>query len=351
MDPILDALLIETKAINQFREMFIGIERAVRHRLTVGTAPEPGSLEEIWAGSPRRRFYACTSITISLYGAVERFIEDLIESYVMTLGCRARSFSDLPDEIRKHHLPKSLELLSRIQHASYRGTTTVSKVVANLHGTLAQNEGQALNSTAFATHRPNIRPRVVDELFEHVGVKGICSRAYRLEYASDRIGGGRETPWRLIDELAERRNEISHGVTSDFLGLELLGEYIAEIEVFCAAVHEVANSEALRPVVKYHALKLPKAEKVINHNIVCLSNGGHSIVQDDSLIAETGDPALPFRIGRIKKIEIDGSEVQSIPEGEMVLVGLEVEMRTKQNHQHHLVPSGVLNRIDKRSWN
>ncbi len=335
METSLNALVAEAGKVDQYRTCLMQIDKFIsEHR----EAPDTEDMESIigmWSNMPHRKVYAYTAIVISLYGSLERFIESLVESYVYTIGKRTPKYEQLPDEIRKHHLRKSMDLIEKIQRTG-RGNLDVTQIIGNLHQSLSNNNSSALNSEAYSNHTANIRCPVVDELFNNVGVQGICGRARSLAFVGQANQASSVPQWPLIDDLAERRNELSHGMPSGILSLEMLKDYTSEVCSFARQVYNVANGESLRPLVEHSAIALPPAVQVIDHKIVCISNAGHPISVGDYLIAETNDPVLPYRWGRIERIEINKQEVDKVESGPEICIGLQVDMKTKQNHRHYL---------------
>jgi len=335
MEAILNALIAEVGKVDQYRTFLMQIDKFIREHREAPDTEDMRSIIGMCLSMPHRKVYAYTAIVISLYGSLERFIESLVEGYVYTIGKRTPKYEQLPDEIRKHHLRKSMDLIEKIERTR-RGNLDVTQIIENLHQSLSNNNSSALNAEAYSNHTANIRCSVVDGIFNNVGVQGICGRARSLAIVEQENQASSVPPWSLIDDLAERRNELSHGMPSELLSLDLLEDYISEVYSFARQVYNVANGESLRPLVEHSSMALPPAVQVIDNKIVCISNAGHPISVGDYLIAETNDPVLPYRWGRIERIEINKQKVDKVESGPEIFIGLQVDMKTKQNHRYYL---------------
>ncbi len=337
MKAVLDALLKKTETIDQYRAFLLEVEASVKNELSSMALTSTHPIVNLWASMSHQKIYAYTAIVISLYGALERFVEDLAESYVYLVCRRTPVFDALPDEIIKQHIPKSITLLEKVQQPNYRGSLNITTIVGNLHRTLTENISNALNAKAYSVHTANMRCSIVDQMFNSVGVKNITDRAKHWKSHKEDIKSTSSSHWPLIDDLADRRNEVSHGMPPELLSLDILKDYIVETNNFCRCIYDIAVGESLRPLVNHIAIELPEPIDVIDHRIVCISNGGQPISVGDSIIVKTNDPIMPFKIGKIERIEINNESTEKVEAGSELFVGLQVDMHIKTNHKYYIL--------------
>src|SRR5262249_20353475 len=77
--------------------------------------------------------YEYNTIIISLYGYLERYIEDLIAEHLVLVSTFVPGFHDLPDAVQQNHLDLSLELTRKAEFPRYAGTLRAEDIIAKLH--------------------------------------------------------------------------------------------------------------------------------------------------------------------------------------------------------------------------
>jgi hypothetical protein len=104
----------------------------------------------------RRRFdYA--AFAVALYASFEKFIEDLIAAYAQ-LESRRLHYANLPSQLKKQHLSRTAEMLSRgrIGEGRYVGLTEL-EVVKNLFECLNGVKPYTLNKAAVQRHGADVQ--------------------------------------------------------------------------------------------------------------------------------------------------------------------------------------------------
>ena len=114
----------------------------------------------------------------------------------------------------------------------------------------------------------------------------------------------------IIDQLAERRNDVAHGVDSDILSNGILLDYIRFFQAFAETLFKVLHAEALPYIARYRATLIGSAIEIINNHVVCISLSGVKAKVGDILIAET--PETIYYEGEIERIEINGNSVEEV---------------------------------------
>jgi hypothetical protein len=191
-----------------------------------------GGVYEILAGHNDITVRACLNIRrrldyaafiIALCSAWENFVDDLAWAHTELESSRNK-YSELNDQLRLKHLQQSANLLSRgrLGEGKYLGLSDMD-VVGNLHACLSGKNPYKLNRHAVIHHDYNLRSRVVQEVFGPLGIKNINESACRTETLMDwhRASEHIESPSRTqvpptvvelrLDDLVNRRNEVSHG--------------------------------------------------------------------------------------------------------------------------------------------
>jgi hypothetical protein len=278
------------------------------------------------AQTDRKRYIYCVAI-VSLYGLLERLIDSLIEAFVGRVAGLVDSYEKMPDAIKKNHVPLSLELVKALIEERHRQGTTQENVIANLHSCLSGATDFQVNGAAFVLHRGNISLQKITSFLTTVGIEPHLRRVTQardlVEFFETReperdirTVADQELAALLepINELVERRNEVSHGVISvDAIeSVELLKERCRFVAAYGAALYDVFAQELLK-----HGIVLPIAQPlgkpiaVYNRSIVCFEATHCMIAVGNILVAATSSPMEPFRYGPISSLQVD--HVGSVP--------------------------------------
>jgi len=210
-----------------------------------------------------RKKFNYSAIVILLYGYFENFIERIAKQYVKEIAGLAESFEQLPERIRKNHFSKSIELSQKLSLDKYKGLTTQDQIIANLFSCQnIQSKNFTLNVESYSMHTANVRCEIIDAVFTDVGVEKINQKIIDepnfSKYLRDNDVEFRALPesevkflrgatlklQERLKELAQRRNEIAHGVQVDnILSTEILQtEYINFLRQYAQSLNQVLQA-------------------------------------------------------------------------------------------------------------
>lgn len=231
------------------------LERDIAEMRAMASAIKPTS--DILAESrhPHVRFYLSvrrrfdySALIVALYASFERFVEDMLISYVKVIA-KQNSYASLPRKLTNKHLRKSAELLTKvdIDQVRYPGVTSF-QLIENLFRCLSGNSPYDLNHIVVAAHDRNIR---YDELGKLLGLVDLSHESVRQAqplidwyYDDQKMTGERpdSVPRAVVsqrlDNFVERRNDVAHrgGSPSDMLGIE---EMQGLVEFVFALAHSI----------------------------------------------------------------------------------------------------------------
>lgn len=282
-------------------------------------------LSTIVPSQTNRKRYVYSVAIISLYGLLERFVEELMVAYVTRVSrCFAR-YELLPGAIQKNHVAASIDLLKVIPEDRYRTSLSEADVISNLHSCLSGSAEFSINGEAFALHRGNITLQKISEFMGKVGISGYSKRALiSSEFSAWFRKAGRapdiraapdsEVPnlLRPLNDLVERRNQLAHGiiVSDDIESIELLNERCGFILTFGKALFRVMQQEFfLYQSQQSNILRLGKSILVVRHKIACFEISVGTLGVGDTLVAVTHDPLQPCFFSKILNIQIDKENV------------------------------------------
>lgn len=294
--------------------------------------------------------YDYNTIVISLYGYLERFIEDLIGEYLTLISSHVPTFAELPSPIQGNHLALSLELARKADYQRYAGSVRVDDIVARLHACFSTPDKYQLNDQAFAQHTANFRQSVVTATFASCGIADIGPAIRQAEPFMDflkeedpdrdvqaYLAGGDDAVFARLNDLANRRNDVAHGTpVDDILSRDILRSYIGFIEAYASGVALVVYERSL-PFMLKRAVALGAPVAVFDHRVVCVNLPAGQLTVGDTLIARTQDTSRPFKAGAIKEIEQNHVKLNTVAGGTDVQVGMLVEFGAKDNQEFYFL--------------
>lgn len=314
-------------------------------------------LKRLTAASTNTKQYIYAVAIVSLYGLLERLVDGIVSAFVMQLGEFGTSFRVLPEVIQKNHLPQSLALADALLKDRFRTETTHEQVIANLHSCFSGAKGYKLNGSAFALHRGNVNLVRITEMLSGVGAQHHLMRVVRtptflrflqnLEPERD-IRAMNDTDLKIllepIDDLVERRNDISHGVVQvdDIQSVGLLKDRCAFVHAYGTGLYEMLLQDTLKYAADIGAAQaLGKPIAVFNNTVVCFEAECH-IAQGDQIFAVTADTLEPIRHSAIVSLEFDHVAQTEIAATTPIKFGAKVEFHANDGHEYYSLPAGRL---------
>lgn len=278
--------------------------------------------------SIRRRFdYA--AFAVALYASFEKFVENLIKTYVR-FESRRVEYAALPQRLTEKHLIGTAELLRRGRLGEGRYTDMSHlDVIKNLFDCLSGANPYSLNEAVIIAHDANLRASVVDDVFGAIGFENICGRACHADalvawYCDLQ---GLETPpqdvvkRKVIEErlndIVERRNQVTHrgGNPDNLLGYEDMCEAVAFIESLARSIFGLVVGCYLEA---HHSASMGRIELTLREGDGPYKNSTVVIVDKPSQRLFVGQPVFVLveptgaRWGRIQSLLIEDSEFQEL---------------------------------------
>jgi hypothetical protein len=299
--------------------------------------------------SVRRRF-DYSALIVALYASFERFVEDILTSYVQTVANQS-SYGSLPARFTSKHLQKTAELLAKggIDQMRYPGVTPL-QLIENLFDCLSGNSPYDLNHIAVAAHDKNIR---YDELGALLGLVEVSHDSVRCAdplidwyYDYQKMTGAppASVPVTVIqqrlDDLVERRNDVAHrgGNPSDRLGVEEMRGLVDFVLALARSVFTLFVSHYLR---KRHVgvdgcapLRLVEGPYKNQHIWVVERPLRRLHVSQPAFVLSSSFLA---RWGRVQNLQIDGVDHTSVEPGGAEPVGVLLNFSAPRNTQVYVL--------------
>lgn len=232
----------------------------------------------ISSGSTNGKRFLYNSFIVSLYGYLESFVENMVEEYVSQINDDCTEFSDLPEIIRERHLDLSIDLIKNTNKNKNTNQdekkSSLRKIVNNINSCVNEASEFKLNEDSFSIHTANFRYDSIQAIFQRIGVPNILELALekgglsKEMFPEDPLNENSDKQILVslltskLDDLAQRRNEISHGsLNSDLQSLELYKVRARLIRLVGISIHEVLVdnlSAYLFKINKFFNLGTPK---------------------------------------------------------------------------------------------
>lgn len=277
------------------------------------------------------------SIIISLYGSFERFIESCLVSYVESINKLIDLYSDLPDVISKNHFTLSLALINKIEQPKYSGPLRKEEIIKNLHLCINTNEAYQLNKDAFAQHSANFRLQVVEEAFSQVGINQISQkilitesfRAYCIEkFGESESGFSTSTAFQTLNDLAEYRNYVAHGVSSEIIQNEILVEYLKFFVEYSKALIMVLTNDLLYRELEAKGIELGEITDVFDDGkIVCLMTNNIPLKKGDILIGKNKNSIIK---SDVVSIRLNDQDIDTVDDKDNYEIGVKLKENFKK---------------------
>ncbi|MCT1712137.1 MULTISPECIES: HEPN domain-containing protein [Dietzia] len=280
------------------------------------------------------KFYY-TGAVVGLYAALEQYVEGLVQDAARLMSNACDDYSQLPDKLKQTHRSLTTGVLLQIQEGRYHGSLSERDLVAGLHHAIGDYMPVRLNNGVFSHHTANFRWPVIRNMFERIGIPvGTVESAEALVKAMDRLFPDAAASTQIIDDLAHRRNEASHGWQSELLSFELMQAYIEVVSAFCVALFEAVASVVAGHFVKLKGVELGRPDKVYQKHIAGYYSLAHGVAVGDVIALVTGQGV---HCGRALELQRDHESVESAEAGYPASVRL--ALRLSPRHRLFVLPA------------
>lgn len=202
----------------------------------------------------RRHIYA--SCIVSIYGAHERFVRDFCSDAAIVLARIYESYDKVPEKLRAWHERLSIERAKDILDGRTGDYAEFQLAVSNLHACL--DGSMSINGDVFSASSSNYRSHTVRDIVARLGVELPLVNEDPMLGAvlATELNGFYSTVFGVVDDLADRRNEIAHGSDFEILDLGTLGAILKAVYGYDCWVYRMVAESLLRTAVLQRAVEL-----------------------------------------------------------------------------------------------
>lgn len=281
-------------------------------------------------------------IIVNLYGALEKYIESFIKDYLMIRASCVEKYSELPQCIIDQHINLSIELIQKIDYPKYSNMFTKEQIIKNINDCI-QNEKLTLNYEAFCIHSANFRISEIQKVVRRIGLSNLINSVKRNEelkriYIKENGECNYEqlpldSIFSFVNELADRRNQISHGANTDIISFELQLEMIRKIKLFIGEM----NNLCFESLLQFFVRDCYKIERIHNVNkktkILCFQLDRNKIAIGDIIIRKKGDN---FSYCTVNSIQINKVSYKEVVAEKAIDIAIMLSCNRKENEEYWL---------------
>ena len=283
---------------------------------------------------------------VTLYGILERYIEDICIQYLELVASHVSHYSKLPVKIKNNHVNLTSSVMQKLGYPKYKNVA-LETLVKNLNDCI--NDDQcSLNAIVFADHTANFRHSVVIQMFNRLNIDELSSKLKQsplihdyleLNYGTDNdnVRLRDTTVFGIIDQLADRRNDVSHGVDNGepILSLSNIRDYVDFVKIYGESILDVLAAEELSYLLENNFSEVSTIA-VFNNIILCIKLEDNSISIGDEIVVQTPDERLyKSTVNNIQINKVDKDDITAAP-GEAIDIALLLDRKVKDNYKFYL---------------
>lgn len=279
-----------------------------------------------------KKVFEYKSITISLYGILEKHIGIWIKEYLTNIPNILTNYNDLPKKIREDHFNLSVKLMGLINDKRYAKYENIEKeqVLSKLNSCIENPSKFQLNSDAFYLQSGNLKHGKVSEVFSCLDIqlnqalRIIGTRPDGFLCANISNAHNEDDLFKLIDDLVVRRNDIAHGEDiDDILNIERFDEYINFLEAYGKAVFQAL----IERLIEFEAKHLYQEIQIVHGiflsgSVLCFEIENNKICVGDSIIVKLVEGG--FAKKKITDIQVNRVSLNTVSTKEPKDIGINV---------------------------
>lgn len=274
---------------------------------------ESAKLNTLLANRTDEKVHQYTANIISLYGALENFVEAIADEYIKNLSLLFPSYDALKTATRLDDY--MLSGISLLCHAEDRKFKNLAKrdVLKDMYEVLVNDKSSLLHSEAFIdVGGGNYRHENIMKCLCKMGVKEISDKLKSFEplvgYIREKGVDTSSGIYAKIDDLVERRNELAHGAEApELMDADTFSEYLSFLLIYADTINNCLSNE-----LKFHAWES------LEHDAIEPRVYGDNIIELNEELAGVGTTFVKgqklyvFRDGKYYDGEIDNIQVDKV---------------------------------------
>ena len=280
---------------------------------------------------------------ISIYGAYENFVEQLLAKYLSLICSLISNYKLLPEDIKRSNLNKTLEIIKQIDYRKNRNFKA-EDLIETLHKNINE-DFSIVNIDAFKNHNANFKIAIVNSYFSEVGIKNVSTIVRNYEplktYIKDNIVDASSKPNSVIFEkleyICEIRNDIAHGVRSiELIDKSILFEHIDYMKIYCESLCELIQDNYLST---FYAQTLEELDviDIFRNKVLCFQTEGKIINKSSKILVNSDNHIPKYFLANIEEIQHDSVSIDCTNEGDNIKIGVLLDRKIKSTMNFKLI--------------
>jgi hypothetical protein len=300
-------------------------------------------VEDIEINMVANKIFNYNSYVISLYGIFERYIEDLLKGYLVSISSAFNTYNELPNKIREANIKKCSELLLNLGLQKNKDLAP-EIIISALYNNVSKGSIK-LNYEAFIQHSSNFRSSSINEYFKSVDISDLNKLVCNYEPIKSTLESKFDNPegtsskqlFKAIDDIADRRNEVAHGTkVLNLLTPELILEYCVFFQSYSESLFHCLTDKVLNQKVSVKSTPI-KLITVIRNSILCFDASDVELTCASKIIVERKSVYPNFITVNIEEMQVDGNVVKSVKLEDKINVGIKVDKHITNNNNFYLL--------------
>lgn len=280
---------------------------------------------------------------ISIYGAYENFVEQLLAKYLSLVCSLVSNYNLLPEDIKKNNLNKTLDIIKQIDYRKNRDLRA-EDLIKTLHKNINE-DFSTVNIDAFKNHNANFKIAIVNVYFSEVGVKDVSTIVRNYEplksYINENIVDAPSKPnkvvFRQLEYICEVRNDIAHGVRSiDLIDKSILFEHIDYMKIYCNSLYELVHDKYLEKLYSQTDKEITVIA-IHGSKILCFQSEGRLINRDSKILVKSANHTPNHFLANISDLQHDSVSINTTSKEENIQIGVLLNRKIKDTMSFKLV--------------
>ena len=242
-----------SKVNDNFRNLILSMQSGVEKRENE-SRPTPECIEQIKTylgdlpGKIDWQIYDHSAVVTRLYAAFERFVNDIVRSYVDMLPELYHSMTDLPEKVAVNHRIGVGQILQKIGSRKHYRNIDEDTAIRALSAGQADGSDYKLIPEAFLVEKLNYRMEVIGAIFSSLDfeqcVSKIESHPIVREFIENEVGES-TTATSELERFVRFRNEAAHDVPEEILSHDEVLKLQSLITAIGTALSEMVRSKVI----------------------------------------------------------------------------------------------------------
>lgn len=313
-------------------------------RVNIQRPKDNQDIIELLKGVPNQKeweLYEHCAVVTRLYAIYERFVEELISTWLQYLPQLVENYLELDDKIQNTHREGVGRILLEFKKDRFKDLSENQVIRGLFYGTTNQNKNYQLLPEAFLLHDQNLRKDILEKLFADAGISATWKWVMnhrKVKHFVEEIRGNQNTAEGELNQLISYRNEAAHGVVDEILGTQELLDLGDFIKALCQALAELVNYQIIqKQTFTGKAKEIGKITRWFDRKKVVrakINNSNLSIGTSIFLVSETSSYC---RLAKIESIKINETSQESIEITSETEVGLKFDIDAKKGLKIYII--------------